>query len=200
MSIRERHVSNSGLLVVFSGPSGAGKDTVLEELHKTYPRFRRCVTATTRPKRDYEQDGVDYAFLSVSEFRRRIELGGFLEWAEVHGNLYGTPKQWVEGRLAEGLDVVLKIDVQGGAAVKRAAPDALLVFVAPPSMEELERRLRARGSENEEEIATRLANAKAELEQIPSYDYVIENDTVAHAAEELKAILIAEHCKVRRVG
>ncbi len=198
--IRDRYVSNRGLLVVFSGPSGVGKDTVLDALKRTYPRFRRCVTSTTRPRRSYEQDGVDYTFLSASDFHRQIEQGGFLEWAEVHGNLYGTPKQWVEDRLEEGVDVILKIDVQGGAAVRRVVPDALLVFVVPQSMEELERRLRARGSESEDEVNTRLVNARAELEQIPFYDYVVENDSVTEAAEELKAILIAEHCKVRRLS
>jgi guanylate kinase len=197
MKIRDRHVSGSGLLVVFSGPSGAGKDTVLEELAKVYPNFRRCVTTTTRERRDYEIDGQDYTFISVREFRARIDRGEFLEWAEVHGNLYGTPRQWVEDRLGEGTDIILKIDVQGGANVKRQMPSALLVFVTPPSLEELELRLRGRGSESEEDISERLANAKQELDQIPGYDYVVENDSVARAADELRAILVAEHCKVR---
>lgn len=195
--IRDRHVSASGLLVVFSGPSGVGKDTVLEELANIYTGFRRCVTTTTRTRRDYEIDGQDYTFISVQAFRDRIDRGEFLEWAEVHGNLYGTPRKWVEDRLGEGTDIILKIDVQGGANVKKQMPSALLVFVAPPSMQELERRLRGRNSESQKDIAERLANAKRELDQIPDYDYVVENDTVAKAADELRAILVAEHCRVR---
>jgi guanylate kinase len=197
IKIRDRHVSGSGLLVVFSGPSGAGKDTILDELAKTYPGFRRCVTTTTRARRDYEVDGEDYTFTSVQEFKDRIAAGGFLEWAEVYGNYYGTPRQWVEERLGEGVDVILKIDVQGGANVRKQMPGAVLVFVTPPSMEELERRLRGRNSESEPEITQRLANAKRELDQIPNYDYVVENDTVARAADELRSILVAEHCRVR---
>lgn len=195
--IRDRHVPRNGLLVVFSGPSGVGKDTVLEELAKVYPSFRRCVTTTTRQPRDYEVDGEDYTFISVEQFKSQIEQGAFLEWAEVHGNLYGTPRQWVQDRISQGLDVILKIDVQGGAEVKRQMPTALLVFIAPPSVEELERRLRGRNSESEDNISKRLANAMRELDQIPSYDYVVENDTVAGAADELRAILVAEHCKTR---
>lgn len=195
--IRDEHVSRNGLLVVFSGPSGVGKDTVLDELAKRYPSFRRCVTATTRQPRDYEIDGQDYTFISVEQFRKLIDQDAFLEWAEVHGNFYGTPRLWVENTLAEGLDVILKIDVQGGATVKKRVPATLLVFIAPPSVDELERRLRGRNSESNEDIAKRLANAIRELDQIPSYDYVVENDTVDQAADELRAILIAEHCKTR---
>lgn len=195
--IRDSYVSGGGLLVVFSGPSGAGKDTVLEALAQTHPNWRRCVTTTTRQPRDYEVDGVDYNFVTVQEFRERIGNNAFLEWAEVHGNLYGTPRKWVEERLGEGLDLVLKIDVQGGANVKRQMPSALLVFLVPPSIDELERRLRERNSESEQELSERLANAAREMEQISSYDYVVENDTVDRAAEEMRSILVAEHCKVR---
>lgn len=196
-TIRDSHVSDAGLLVVFSGPSGVGKDTVLDQLKKIHTGFRRCVTATTRPPRDNEIDGEDYHFLSEQEFRRRIDRDGFLEWAQVHGRHYGTPREWVADRLKEGLDVILKIDVQGAAQVKRRMPEAVLVFLAPPSLEELESRLRGRESETEQQAATRLANARSELEQIPSYNYIIENDSVAEAADELRSILIAEHCRVR---
>lgn len=195
--IRDSCVSDAGLLVVFSGPSGVGKDTVLEELSRIHAGFRRCVTATTRPPREDETDGEDYHFISEQEFRGRIDRGGFLEWANVHGSLYGTPRKWVEGRLRENTDVILKIDVQGAAHVRRAMPEAVLVFLAPPSMQELENRLRGRESETEQEAATRLANAISELEQMPDYDYVIENDTVANAADRLRAIIIAEHCRIR---
>jgi len=141
--------------------------------------------------REAERDRV------FNEFRGRIAEGGFIEYAEVYGNLYGTPRQWVEERLSLGEDVVLKIDVQGGLNVKRVMPDAVMVFLVPPSIEELERRIRVRGSDSEECLARRLREAAAELDQIPHYDYVIENDTIAKAAEELRAVIIAEHCKVQ---
>ena len=143
-----------------------------------------------------EIDGADYHFVSVDEFRSRVEQGGFLEYAEVHGNLYGTPRPWVEKTLEDGQDALLKIDVQGGIEVKRKMPGCVMVFLVPPSLEELERRLRSRLTESDAEIARRLQNARAELEQIPNYDYLIENDSLPRAAEELKAVIVAEHCRI----
>jgi len=198
MQTWDKYIRKNGLLFVLSGPSGAGKDAVLTELQVIYPSVRRCVTVTTRPKRDYEVDGVDYTFIGVDRFRATAEQGGFLEYAEVHGNLYGTPKQWVEENLASGADIILKIDVQGGLTVKRARNDAIMVFLAPPSLEELENRLRSRNSESEDVIARRLLNARKELEQIPNYDYIVENDSIGMAAEELKAVIVAEHCRIRQ--
>ncbi len=194
----DKHARQGGLLIVLSGPSGAGKDAVLEELAKIHPRVTRCVTTTTRPRRECETDGVDYTFVSTADFRRNAESGGFLEYAEVHGYLYGTPRAWVEEHRALGEDVVLKIDVQGGLNVKKAKPDAVMVFIVPPSMEELERRLRDRNTDSEEQIARRLLNAHRELEQIPHYDYMIENGSLAKAAEELKAVIVAEHLRVQQ--
>jgi len=194
----DKYVRRGGLLLVLSGPSGVGKDAVLAELEKIYPSVRRCVTVTTRPPRENERNGVDYTFVSAGEFRRRAEEGAFLEYAEVHGYLYGTPRQWVEDQLSKGIDVVLKIDVQGGLNVKQVKPEAILIFLVPPSLEELERRLRSRNSESEESITRRLLNARKELEQIPHYDYMIENSSIEHAAEELKAVIVAEHCRVRK--
>lgn len=193
----DRHLRKNGLLIVLSGPSGVGKDAVLGELERIHPAVRRCVTTTTRARRETELDGKDYTFVSVEEFRARAEAGEFLEYAEVHGNLYGTPRAWVQDTLARGCDVVLKIDVQGGLAVKRQMPSAVLVFLVPPSLKELERRLRSRLSESEAEIARRLLNARKEFEQIPCYDYIIENGSVRQAAEELRAIIIAEHRRVQ---
>ena len=183
--------------MVLSGPSGAGKDAVLGELATVYPNARRCVTTTTRPRRDSEQDGLDYNFISASEFRKLAEEGAFLEYAEVHGRLYGTPRRWVEENLSRGEDVVLKIDVQGGLNVKRARPDAVMVFLVPPSMEELEKRLRSRNTDSDEDVTRRLLNARKELEQIPHYDYIIENSSLPSAAEELKAVIVAEHLRVQ---
>jgi guanylate kinase len=197
MASWDRYLRKEGLLFILSGPSGVGKDAVLAELLQALPGVRRCVTTTTRDKRDGEIDGVDYTFVSVDEFRERIAEDGFLEYAEVYGNLYGTPRRWVEDTLASGLDVVLKIDVQGGLAVKRAVPEAIGVFLVPPSMEELERRLRARNSESEESARRRLRNARLEMEQIPHYDYLVENRTIDRAVEELKAVVIAEHRRIR---
>lgn len=196
MGMWNRYCRKSGLLVVLSGPSGVGKDAVLADLLPMFPNLRKCVTYTTRPKRDNEVHGVDYTFVSKDEFQSEAESGGFLEHAEVHGHLYGTPRKWVDGTLAQGLDVILKIDVQGGLNVKRQAPSCIMIFLVPPSMEELERRLCGRLTENGEEIARRLANARRELEQIPQYDYIVENDTVHAAAETIRAILIAEHSRI----
>lgn len=193
----DKHIRKGGLLTIVSGPSGVGKDSVLVELHRIYTGAKRCVTTTTRLPRNGEIDGVDYTFISVEEFRKRIAEDGFLEYAEVHGNLYGTPRQWVEEALEKGADVILKIDVQGGLAVKQKMPDALMIFITPPSIEELERRLRSRSTESEEQIIKRLENAQHELEQIPQYNYIVENDSLYKAAEDIKAILIAEHCRIQ---
>lgn len=194
----DKHIRKGGLLTVVSGPSGVGKDCVLEELHRIYPGVKRCVTTTTRLPRNGETNGVDYTFIEVEEFRKRIADDGFLEYAEVHGNLYGTPRQWVEESLEKGIDVILKIDVQGGLAVKQRIPGAFMIFITPPSVEELERRLRDRSTESEEQIVKRLRDAQHELEQIPQYDYIVENDSIKKTAEEIKAILIAEHCRIQK--
>lgn len=193
----DRYLRREGLLIVLSGPSGVGKDAVLAELESVCPNVRRCVTTTTRPRRSYEQDGVDYTFVSEDDFQADIRGGGFLEYANVYGNLYGTPRRWVEENLNKGIDIVLKIDVQGGLAVKKQMPSAVMVFLVPPSMEELERRLRSRNSDSEEDIARRLRNASRELDEIPHYHYIVENDTLPQAAERLKAVIVAERCRVQ---
>lgn len=179
-----------------SGPSGVGKDTVLAHLHLQMPDVLRCVTATTRPPRPGEVPGRDYLFVSVTEFRDMVEEDAFLEYANVHENLYGTPRAWVEARRDEGRDVLLKIDVQGGLTVRAAVRDAVLVFLKPPSVPELERRLRARLTETEDEIMKRLLDARAELQQMPHYDYVVINDEVDRAADLLRSIIQAERCRI----
>lgn len=197
MRIWNKYARDGGLLIVLSGPSGVGKDAVLGELVRLYPEVRRCVTSTTRPPREGEVDGVDYGFISEEEFLRRESENGFLETAVYCGNRYGTPRAWVEEHTALGQDVILKIDVQGALNVERRMPECLMIFLVPPSMEELERRLRSRLTESENDIAGRLMRAEAEFAEMPNYDYIIENDSIEKAAEELKAVIVAEHCRIR---
>jgi len=152
-----------GRLFVVAGPSGAGKGTLISELLRRYPTAWLSVSATTRKPRRDETEGVQYHFITESEFRRMIDGGDFLEWAEVHGNRYGTLRSEVERRLAEGRDVVLEIDPQGAFQVKELMPEAVLVFIIAPSMDELERRIRGRGAETDEQVRTRLETAEREL-------------------------------------
>lgn len=176
---------HAGKLVIISGPSGAGKGTLVDRLVARVPDLWVSVSATTRAPRPGEKDGTDYFFLTADEFDRRIAAGGFLEWARVHGNRYGTLRSAVEAQMAQGRDVVLEIDPQGAMQVKRLMPEAVLVFIIAPSLAELERRIRGRGAETDEQIKTRLATAVHELELVGDYDFVIENDDVSRATQEL---------------
>ena len=185
-----------GRLFVVSGPSGVGKDTVLARLHELVPDAVRCVTATSRPPRANEVEGRDYIFVSVTRFREMVEADEFLEYATVHEKLYGTPKAWVEQQRAAGRDVILKIDVQGGLTVRTRVHDAVLVFLTPPSVAELERRLRARLTDTEDQINIRLLDARSELQQIPNYDFSVVNDEVEQAAGLLRAIILAERARI----
>jgi len=191
-----------GSLIVLSGPSGVGKDAVLAPLFSAEtcpPRLRRCITATTRAPRPGEIDGVDYFFLSREEFQRRVGEGFFLEHASYAGRSYGTPRWWVEAEVTGGNDVLLKIDVQGALQVRSEAPEAVLVFIAPPSEEELERRLRGRDPDaNPDDLARRLAIAREELALAREYDYLVVNDQIEKAVAALRAIVIAERCRIRR--
>jgi guanylate kinase len=185
-----------GRLFVVSGPSGVGKDTVIQKFLPTLPNVVLNVSATTRAPRPGESEGNPYFFVSVAQFREMVEQDEFLEYARVNGNLYGTPHRWVEEQRAAGRDVLLKIDVQGGLTVRTRIRDAVLIFLMPPSVAELERRLRDRMTETEEQITTRLLDARSELQQIPNYDYAVMNDDVAKAADLLRAIFLAERCRV----
>ena len=178
-----------GTLFIVSGPSGAGKGTLVRALLDRVPAVWLSVSATTRDPRPGEIDGVHYVFLSPEEFDRRIAESGFLEWAEVHGNRYGTLRATVEDRVARGEIVVLEIDPQGAAQVKEAMPESVLVFIEPPSFAELRNRLVKRGSETPEQIERRLRTAKEELAIAGTYDYVIINDDVEQASDELAAIV-----------
>ena len=174
---------------VVSGPSGVGKGTLVALLRERVSCLGLTVSATTREPRDGERDGVSYHFMDDAEFDRRLAAGEFLEWAWVHAHRYGTLKSEVERVLAGGESVVLEIDVQGGLAVRAAMPDAVLVFIEPPSMDELERRLRGRGTEDEEQVALRLANARSEMARAPEYDVRIVNDDLDRACRELQEVI-----------
>ncbi|ADE57208.1 guanylate kinase [Aminobacterium colombiense DSM 12261] len=176
-------------MFVISGPSGAGKGTVRKALFEQMPDLVYSISCTTRQPRDGERDGVDYRFLSEEEFKKLVEEKKFLEWAVVHEHLYGTLKSDVEKVLEAGVDVVLEIDVQGALQVKNAFDDSVLIFIMPPSKEELERRLRNRGTEEEDTVQLRLSNALKEMEKMHMYDYVVVNDSVLRAALEIKRII-----------
>jgi guanylate kinase len=198
MQIWDKYRRKEGLLIVLSGPSGVGKDRLLVDFLQDFPEISKCTTVTTREKRPAEVQGCDYTFVAAEDFRQMVEEDYFLEYADIFGNLYGTPKKWVEDRLAAGKDVVLKIDVQGGIAVKKKYPEAVMVFLVPPSLEELERRLRNRRTETDAETSRRLLDARKELECIPEYEYMVTNDSIPEAICTLRSIIVAERSRIRR--
>ncbi len=181
-----------GNLFVVSGPSGVGKGTVCKKVVEMDEKVTISVSATTRAPREEDTDGVTYYFLTKEKFGEMIGNDEFYEWADVHGNFYGTPKKPVEENLAKGMDVILEIDVQGGMIIKEKNPETVMVFIAPPSMEVLEERLRGRHSETEEQIQKRLHNAVKELEYEEKYEHIIVNDDLSAAVEELHKIILNE--------
>ena len=187
-----------GLLVVISGASGTGKGTVCDALMKSVPELSYSISATTRSPRKGEQDGVNYYFLGREAFERMIEEGGFLEWAKVYDNYYGTPLKKIQERLEDGQDILLEIDTQGALKVMEKCPEGVFIFLLPPSMEELEHRIRGRGTESEESLAKRLGAARAEIGVGRRYKYVVVNDQVKRAVEKIRGILTAEHCRVEK--
>lgn len=191
-------MTKKGLLLVVSGPSGVGKGTICKEYLNKYDDCALSVSATTRSPRDGEVDGVSYFFLTHDEFRKKIDEGGFLEHAVFCDNYYGTPKDAVMEKLEEGKNVILEIEVQGALQVRSHYPEAVFVFVIPPSVETLEERLRGRGTETDEVIKKRLERAKAEFKYIDKYNYVLVNDTVSEAVCRLHSIIEAEKCVMAR--
>lgn len=184
-----------GKTFIISGPSGVGKSTVLHALMESRKNLYFSVSATTRPPRPGEIDGVHYHFLDVDTFREKIAGEEFLEYAEYVGNFYGTPKKYVDMAMSDGQDVILDIEIQGSIQVCSKRPDTVRIFIAPPSWSELERRLTERGTDSEEKIQKRLLRAKVEFQTAHTYDYFVINDTVENAVMELNAIMTAEHCK-----
>lgn len=187
--------NDRGILVIVSGPSGAGKSTVIGGVSKLRSDIRFSVSATTRGMRPGEEDGRDYYFKTREEFLNMVQAGAFLEYAEYVGNFYGTPAAPVDENTAAGCTVILDIEVQGAGQVMEKRPDAVSVFLCPPSMEELERRLRGRGTDSEEKIRDRLLAAHREYAQAHKYDYIIINDDAETAVRELDAVITAEKCR-----
>jgi len=183
---------NKGLLVVLSSPSGGGKTTVAQKLLQKDKNLVRSVSCTTRKPRPGEKNGKDYFFISRRDFLKKRSEGAFLEWAEVHKNLYGTPKSWVEAQLKKGRDVLFVIDVQGGKALKKLNPEALLVFLKPPSLAVLRKRLEGRKSEEAKALSIRLKGARWELEQGGNYDHHVVNDRLPKAVSDVLKIIRAE--------
>jgi len=185
-----------GQLIVLSGPSGVGKSTVIAELLGQRKNIYFSVSYTTRSPRVREQDGVDYNFVDRAEFERMIADGELLEYAEYVHNYYGTSLKVIQDKLNEGIDVLLDIEVQGAAKVRRRCPDALFIFIIPPSFEELSRRLHNRNTDSEEVIAGRLEKARIEAREIVNYNYLVINDKVSNAVSEIESILTAAECRV----
>ena len=191
-------MNDKGLLLVVSGPSGAGKGTVCGAYMEKHPECSLSVSATTRSPRPGETDGVNYYFLTEEDFREKISNDGFLEHAVFCNNYYGTPKDAVMKMIDSGRDVILEIEVQGAMQVRAHYPEAVLIFVVPPSMDELEARLRGRGTETDEVISKRLARSKEEFKYIEKYNYILVNDTIDNAVRRLESITEAEKCRIER--
>lgn len=188
-----------GLLIVLSGPSGSGKNTVCDMAKEVMPNIWESVSMTSRKPRKGEVDGKDYYFVSEEEFEKNIEDGKMLEHAKFAGNYYGTPRESVQKQLDAGRDVLLVIEIQGALQIKEKIPQALFVFLLPPSMKELKRRLRMRKTETEEKLMERFETAYKEINELPKYNYVIVNDKADEAARKLEAIINAEKCRVDRI-
>jgi guanylate kinase len=186
------------LLVVLSGPSGAGKDAVLARLKESNYPLKYITTLTTRPRRAKERNNIDYHFVSEEKFQEMITNNELLEWANVYGNWYGVPKEAVKQALDQGHDVMVKVDIQGAATIKKILPQAILIFLTPPSMDELLARLKKRHTESSSDLDLRLKTAEKEMKQLPLFNYMVVNrwDKIDLAVSEIKAIITAEKCRI----
>ena len=193
-------VKPEGMLIVLSSPSGGGKSSVCQALLRTDSRLAYSVSVTSRLPRGDEVNGQHYHFVSEGEFQALVEKECFYEWARVHGNLYGTRRDLIDEKLAEGRDIVLDIDVQGSLQIKRRNPKAVMIFILPPSMRTLEDRLRKRKTDSDEIIARRLHNARLEIDQADQYDYVVVNDDLAQTIEVIRGIIQSERHSVRHLS
>lgn len=188
-----------GVPIVVSAPSGAGKTTLINKLiSKLYKEIVYSISATTRPSRRNEKDGVNYFFLSKEEFKRWIDEGKFIEWAQVHNHYYGTPKKMFKETLKKGYNIIMDLDVQGGINIKKRYPDGIYIFILTKNVDILKRRLTRRKTDTEESINERIKNAREELRFIKEYDYVVINDTIKKTIDTILAILIAEGCLTKR--
>jgi guanylate kinase len=185
------------LLIVISGPSGVGKDSILERMKQHLPLFHYAVTATTRLPRAGERSGIDYHFVSKEKFEQMMERGELLEWANVYGNLYGVPKGQIQQALAQGQDVIIKVDVQGAATIKSILSQAVFIFIVPPSLDELEKRLRERETESDQELKLRMDIATEEMKSLSMFDYAVVNSEVDLTVAQIDAIISAEKCRVK---
>lgn len=191
--------NNKGLLIVVSGPSGAGKDTICQKLIKENSNIWMSVSMTTRKPRPLEKDGVDYFFVSSEEFENKINDNTFLEYASYNDNYYGTPKDKVEEKLNEGKDVILVIDINGAINIKKIIPSALFIFIMPPDMETLKNRLIGRKTESKDKVVQRFITAYNEVNNYKKYNYVVVNDKVEDAVNKVKSIIQSEKCRVDRI-
>ena len=192
-------MNKDGLLFIISAPSGAGKTSLCKKVVKLFPNLYHSVSYTTRLPRPGEKDGEDYLFVSKDNFQEMIDDRSFVEWAEIHGNRYGTTIDSLKEYRHKGIDIILDIDGQGGRQLKNEYPDGIYVFILPPSRKDLEERLRLRSTDSDEDIEKRLKNAKEELQYIYQYDYIVVNNDLQEAVSALKSIIIAEKCRRDRV-
>lgn len=192
-------MKREGVLYILSAPSGAGKTTLCREIIDIFPQLRHSVSYTTRAPRAGEVHGKDYFFVSMDEFRRMVDADEFAEWAEVHGNCYGTSIRTLEENRAAGVDLILDIDIQGARQLQERYSGGVYIFILPPSFEELRRRLNGRSSDSDEVISRRIDAAAGEIRESRWYDYIIVNDQFSRAVEELKSVIIAEQCRTARV-
>lgn len=188
-----------GSLIVVSGPSGCGKGTVIQEFLKSHKDAWLSISCTSRDPRPGDVPNESYYFITREEFEEKIEKGEFLEYAEYNKNYYGTPKEKIEERLAKGIDVILEIEVQGALKVKELVPEAICIFIMPPSMKELKKRLVGRGTESKEKVLGRFKTAYQEINNVTRYNYVVTNDDVENAVAKMSAILLSEKCRVDRI-